>query len=85
MIIATAVYTTVKMAVHVRDHVYLLSLSTRRYELRFHPFGQSNTSLRINASDELKDRARIFSIGKRQARISKKQIKAMTQSPILLR
>ena len=75
---------TVKMAVQARDHVYFESLSTSLYALRFQPLGQSKTSFRISASDELRERAKILSIGSKQARISKKQINAIIESPILL-
>jgi hypothetical protein len=38
--------------------------------------------LRIIASEELRERATMLSIGRRQMRINKKQTKAMIQSPI---
>jgi len=38
----------------------------------------------MSACEELSDRARMFSIGSKQAKISKKQMNAIIKSPVLL-
>ena len=77
----STVQPTVRMPVHARDHVYLLSLRMVLYASKFQPLGQRNTSLRIRCSLEDRELASTLTIGSRQIIIVRKMMKAMMKSP----
>ena len=84
MVRETTVQITVNMAVHTMEREKEGSRNTYLYDSRVKSTGQKITLRFIMARVELKERAKMFIMGKRHINTTKKQIRAITKSVIFV-